>query len=614
MSDHNIVCSETNLPVSRMPTSTHNEPASRFESIDFNTSDWDRIRNSLNLVDWNAELDHLDTEQCLQSICDTLVVFCHSNSKLKTRKGRRISKFFKDRKTLMRKRCRPRKKIDLVTCTHNQKGKYELDIVNIEKQICESHRAEKKQKEIRAVTCIKSNSNSFFKYAKKHSHTISHIGPLLNELGELTNDVPEMCNLLLNQYNSVFSTPCREKDITNPEEFFNVEDSNDNDILSDIIINQSVICDAINEMSSSSASGPDGLPAILFKECRDELSIPLQILFAKSFSENHIAQCLKSAAIVPVYKGGGASIPSNYRPISLTSIMMKILERVIRKQIIAFMTKRCVFNPSQHGFREGKSCLSALLTVYDNIMLTLNSSSSIDMIYLDFAKAFDKVDHNILLHKVKAIGIQGKLGIWIKNFLSNRTQHVRLPGGKSHCSSVISGVPQGTVLGPVLFFILMSDISKDINCNIIAFANDTRLYSAINSPADCDSLQCDLSNVYKWAESNNMKFNSKKFQYINFTVSPQCNTSNVYVSADSNLIDPSHTVKDLGVLMSNDCMFDDHICQVTKKCSQLCGWILRTFENRSELLMLTLFKSIVLSRIDYASQLWSRIKRATSVH
>ena len=113
--------------------------------------------------------------------------------------------------------------------------------------------------------------------------------------------------------------------------FFNVEDSNDNDILSDIIINQSVICDAIN--------GPDGLPAILFKEYRDELSIPLQILFAKSFSENTIAQCLKSAAIVPVYKGGGASIPSNYRPISLTSIMMKILERVIRKQIIAFMTK-----------------------------------------------------------------------------------------------------------------------------------------------------------------------------------------------------------------------------------------------------------------------------------
>ena len=176
----------------------------------------------------------------------------------------------------------------------------------------------KNQEELRAVTCIKSNSKYFLRYAKKHSHTISHIGPLLNELGKLTNDVPEMCNLLLNQYNSVFSIPCREKYITNPEEFFNIEDSNDNDIVSDIIINQSVICNAINAMSSSSASGPDGLPAILFKECRDELSIPLEILFAKPFFENNIAQCLKSAAIVLVYKGGRASIPSNYRQLSLT--------------------------------------------------------------------------------------------------------------------------------------------------------------------------------------------------------------------------------------------------------------------------------------------------------
>ena len=158
----------------------------------------------------------------------------------------------------------------------------------------------------------------------------------------------------------------------------------------------------------------------------------------------------------------------------------------------------------------------------------------------------------------------------------------------------------------------MSDISKDINCNIISFADDTRPYSAINSRAVCDSLQYDLSNVYKWAESNNMKFkfNSKKFQYINFTVSPQCNTSNVYAFSDSNLIYLSPTVKDLDVFMSSDCMFDDHICQVTKKCSQLSGWILTTFENRSELLMLTLFKSIVLSRIDYASQLWSLYKKS----
>ena len=155
----------------------------------------------------------------------------------------------------------------------------------------------------------------------------------------------------------------------------------------------------------------------------------------------------------------------------------------------------------------------------------------------------------------------------------------------------------------------MSDITEGINCNIVSFADDTRLYSAINSVTDCDDLQADLENIYKWADTNNMKFNSKKFQYINFGIHPEDKDSNVYVGPDLNLINASKTVKDLGVTMSNDCMFDQHIHNVVKRSSQLCGWILRTFQTRSSLLMLTLFKSIVLSRIDYGSQLWSPSKK-----
>ena len=385
----------------------------------------------------------------------------------------------------MRKRCRLRKKLDSSNCDDQNCG-YQQKIRDIEKCICESHRDEQKQDELRAVNCIKNNANYFFRYAKRYSKRKDHIGPLRNENDELTNDIPEMCNLLLEQYNSVFSLPCAEKTIKNPQDYFVSDKINscENETLSDILLNKDVISEAINEMSTNSAAGPDGMPASLFKECRDELCIPLQIFFAKSLTEGIIPSRLKTAAIVPVYKGGGPSSPSNYRPISLTPILMKIFERVVRKQVITFMTKRDKFNPSQHGFREGRSCLSALLMVYDNIMTTLNSSVSIDMIYLDFAKAFDKVDHNILLHKVKALGIQGKLGTWIHSFLSNRTHHVRLPGGRSTCSEVLSGVPQGTVLGPVLFLILMSDITEGINCNIVSFADDTRLYSAINSVTD----------------------------------------------------------------------------------------------------------------------------------
>ena len=139
--------------------------------------------------------------------------------------------------------------------------------------------------------------------------------------------------------------------------------------------------------------------------------------------------------------------------------MMKVLERLIRKQLVNFLSVHNLFNPNQHGFRHGRSCLSALLDVYDNMMTSLsnNPKSSVDMIYLDYAKAFDKVDHGVLLNKLKTFGICGKLGEWLHSFLTNRRHHVRIPGGVSKSDSVLSGVPQGTVLGPVLFLVLIID-------------------------------------------------------------------------------------------------------------------------------------------------------------
>ena len=160
---------------------------------------------------------------------------------------------------------------------------------------------------------------------------------------------------------------------------------------------------------------------------------------------------------------------------------MKILERIVRKQVVAFLTGNSIFNTTQHGFREGRSCLSALLSVYDDILLSLSEGSScVDMIYLDFAKAFDKVDHGILLHKLRDIGITGRLGVWFYHFLSSRSQFDRLAGGTSTDGPVISGFPQGTVLGPLLFTILMLNIDAGVrDSRILSFADDTRLYSDI---------------------------------------------------------------------------------------------------------------------------------------
>ena len=234
------------------------------------------------------------------------------------------------------------------------------------------------------------------------------------------------------------------------------------------------------------------------------------------------------------------------------------------------------------------------------------SDCTVDMIYLDFSKAFDKVDHGILLHKLKDLGSTGKLGIWFFQFLTNGTHYVRLPSGLSQNSPVLSGVPQGTVLGPLLFLIMISDINKEITSSkVISFADDTRVYSNITQADDCDNLQSDLNTIYNWALYNNMFFNSQKFHYVSYSSSLSSNVTNVYVNPDLEIINPTNNVLDLGIFMSGDCSFEFHIKNVCKKCTNLSGWILRTFSTRDITTMLTLFKSLVLSRLDYASQLWS---------
>ena len=157
--------------------------------------------------------------------------------------------------------------------------------------------------------------------------------------------------------------------------------------------------------------------------------IPLTLFYRKSLKEGVLPACCKSAAVVPIHKGGGKSSPANYRPVSLTPVIVKILERIIRTSLVKYLETNNFMNDTQHGFRKGRSCISALLNVYDSILNSLADPDTqcVDMIYLDFSKAFDKVDHNILMHKLKSLGITGQLGIWVNNFLTNQTQYVQIP-------------------------------------------------------------------------------------------------------------------------------------------------------------------------------------------
>ena len=197
-------------------------------------------------------------------------------------------------------------------------------------------------------------------------------------------------------------------------------------------------------------------------------------------------------------------------------------------------------------------------------MHLMSGGNSVDMVYLDFAKAFDKVDHGVLLHKIKTLGITGRLGIWLYHVLTDITHVVKLQGGVSLDSPVLSGLPQGTVLGLFLFIILMGDINRGISSSsIVSFADDTRLYHGISSVDDCTILQNDLNSVYDWAPCNNMSFNAQKFKYICFR-SHSSLSCNIYTNSSFYIINYSRNILDLGINVSSDCSFDFHISNLVR--------------------------------------------------
>eukprot|EP00111_Clytia_hemisphaerica_P005573 TCONS_00016170-protein len=212
-----------------------------------------------------------------------------------------------------------------------------------------------------------------------------------------------MAEILSRQYVSVFSAPKPFDIIQSENDEVNV------DIISDLQVTEDDLIKAINDLSQTAAPGPDGFPATFLKQCKEELSIPLCILWRQSLDKGIVPDEVKRCTITPIHKGGSRSLASNYRPVALTYHVIKIFEKVLRAHIVKHMDENNLFNPNQHGFRSWRSCLSQLLEQYDLILNILDEGANADVVYLDFSKAFDKVDHSIVLRKIKKLGIDGKL-------------------------------------------------------------------------------------------------------------------------------------------------------------------------------------------------------------
>ena len=622
LSDHLLVTAilSTDLQAPKLRKKTQNlqNPSvnqNSLCSLNFHKADFDKINEELQNIDWLNLEASCTNEEFPEMFYDTVLQICTKYAPPKSKpKTRKQSKHFKTCYSINRKRRKIMSKLKALISTQPNSDRIQLyrsQLLNLEKEAQEKISRSQEEEEAKTINALKETPQLFYSYAKKKRVSKSRIGPLRKEengASVFTDDPKDMADLLQKQFISVFSDPLSEKVCIPPNVQSDVT-------LNEITFDEEEMTKAIDEVKEDSSSGKCGFPPILLKNCKGTLAHPLVLLWKKSMSTGFIHSMFLHQLVTPIYKGKGSRCKaSSYRPISLTSHIIKIFERVIRNKLVKFLEDNNKLSSLQHGFRKGRSCLSELLAHYEEIMTNANQGKGTDTVYLDFAKAFDKVDHNILLKKLENIGIGGTLLRWIKAFLSNRQQEVVVDGFSSFIFIVISGIAQGSVLGPILFIIFINDIAKSTKHSAIkCFADDTRISRAISCESDARLLQDDLFRVMKWSIDNNMQLNEDKFEFLKcnycFDASllelPFSHYNTCYKTLNGSLIECGDTVKDLGITFSSDLTFNTHIANVIKQANNKSAWILSVFRTRTKHEMLFFYKTYVRSCLEYCCPLWN---------
>ena len=339
----------------------------------------------------------------------------------------------------------------------------------------------------------------------------------------------------------------------------------------------------------------------ILKYCSRRLALPLSLLFELSHKNGVIPTEWKHANVVPVFKKGSKNKVENYRPISLTCITMKIFERIVKRELMIHTSKFIDFR--QHGFVGSKSCTTNLLDFCDNIARNMNNKVRTDVVYFDFSKAFDSVHHDIILKKLKYdYGIDGLLLNFICNYLKEREQTVVLGNCKSSPKNVLSGVPQGSILGPLLFVLFINDLHRGLSndTSIALYADDTKIWRAIKNEGDTNILQMDIDLLNHWTVINRMKFNLDKCHVLTLHNS----NKNYHIEGENSPYTlgsvPLKTVdmeKDLGVDMTPKLNWEHQINRLCSKASQKLGLLRRNCFfvkdfNRARVLYIALVRSI----------------------
>ena len=517
----------------------------------YKAADWDLMRAHLATIDWNDFFtDCADSCEVAWSkfrhLINTLVELYVPTNIAKNGKN---APWYND--TLKRMtRTKQRK-------WHKYKrSKLDRDLREYRSYCKQVQHAVKRERALYEIKKFKDKSHKakeFFRYIDNRTSFLQTVPTLKIDSNDLHHD-DEKCEALNNYYSTVFTRDngvipdCHDR--MSPNSFTN------------IVIDDRCIVEAVNKLNIDGAPGIDNISPLLLKKVLPYLVKPLRYIFTLSLTSGIVPSDWKQGIICPIYKNNGKPNDcSSYRPICLTSVVCKVLEHIIRKQITEYLNLNNLISPHQHGFLSRRSTTTNLLDCLNNWTKTVDEKDCVDVAYIDMAKAFDTVSHCKFLYKLSLLGIGGEVIAWIKSFLLDRSQCVRVGTSFSSMLTVLSGIPQGTVLGALFFILYIDDLCSEVShSNITLYADDAKVYTRVRSISDCLTLNDDFLNIVEWMDKWQMKINVDKCEILSIGH----NNPHFPYRLDNVTISNKVTCRDLGIYVSNDLSFSNHCDKISR--------------------------------------------------
>ncbi|KAA3680178.1 uncharacterized protein DEA37_0009933 [Paragonimus westermani] len=434
------------------------------------------------------------------------------------------------------------------------------------------------------------NKNFLFKYIRRQRKTKPSALSLRLPDGETSSNPQVVAEMFREYYSSVYNVDLPNWHPILPQRHFQQPILTADFSVSDVQ-------DLLLKINPYSAMGPDKIHPRILKEAAVSLAMPLFDLFKQTLRTGTLPEAWKEANVSPIFKTGDRHSPASYRPISLTSIPCKIMERLLKRTIFKHFFSNNLFSSTQHGFLPERSCITNMLIFMDSLTEAKDNGHISDAIFFDFAKAFDRVPHGPLLHKLEAYGIQGEVLRWITSFLGNRTFRVKTGSGLSSPSPVSVGVPQGSVLGPLLFLIYINDLPDLISSNALLYADDLKIWNA----CDPSALQIDLDRIKCWSEDWSLPLNDSKCAHMSLGG----DSGNLFVIHGAQSVVGITKVdlkKDLGIWLSSGLSFSYHHQLAAKRGLMTLGMIKRTFPRIDKRAFHTLYRVYIRPLLEYANQ------------